>query len=330
MLRTSSSTTSTVLPTSSSSDRCSRSSICCLSGGRSATTRCRNSAVSSSSRSGDSTPFTTTLRANACSCSSSSGDSSRPVKTTTGRSRQRVVRARSGRAPRSRTCRAAAGRARRSRTARRDSADERRLAGVGGDDVDVVVRRAARGCSAARRRCPRRRAAACGAAARRLLMRSSAALQAFGRRRLVTNENAPRARPCCRSSSSVTICTGMCRVCGSCLSWLSTVQPSMSGRNTSSEIAVGRNCARQRQRVVAAHRDQDLEAVVAREVDQDARVVRVVLDDRAASCRRASMSSPSSAMRLGAPLGDAHGRERGAGDRRARHVDRLGRHDGPA
>ena len=29
---------------------------------------------------------------------------------------------------------------------------------------------------------------------------------------LVTNENAPRARPCWRSSSSVTICTGMCRV----------------------------------------------------------------------------------------------------------------------
>src|SRR6266852_3084688 len=63
MLRTSSSTMSTFLPTSASSDRCSRSSIRCFSGGRSATTRCRNSAVSSSKRSGDSTPFTTTLRA---------------------------------------------------------------------------------------------------------------------------------------------------------------------------------------------------------------------------------------------------------------------------
>ena len=94
------------------------------------------------------------------------------------------------------------------------------------------------------------------------------------------NENAPRARPCWRSSSSVTICTGMCRVAGFCLSWLSTVQPSMSGRNTSSETAVGLIFARQGQRVGAAHRDQHLEAVVVREIDQDARVMRIVLDDQ--------------------------------------------------
>src|SRR5665213_4518175 len=56
---------------------------------------------------------------------------------------------------------------------------------------------------------------------------------------LLTKENAPRASACWRSSSSVMICTGMCRVSGLCLSWLSTVQPSMSGRNTSSDTAVG-------------------------------------------------------------------------------------------
>ncbi len=56
---------------------------------------------------------------------------------------------------------------------------------------------------------------------------------------LLRNENAPRAKPCCLSSSSVTICTGMWRVNGLCFSWLSTVQPNMSGKNTSSEIAVG-------------------------------------------------------------------------------------------
>ena len=56
---------------------------------------------------------------------------------------------------------------------------------------------------------------------------------------LVMNEKAPRDRPCWRSSSRVTICTGMWRVAGLCLSWLSTVQPSMSGRNTSREMAVG-------------------------------------------------------------------------------------------
>jgi len=55
----------------------------------------------------------------------------------------------------------------------------------------------------------------------------------------VTNENAPRASPCWRSSSSVTICTGMCLVSEFCLSWLSTFQPSMSGRNRSSDTAVG-------------------------------------------------------------------------------------------
>src|SRR5581483_2304498 len=86
MLRTSSSTTSTLRPTSASSEPCSRSSMRCLSGGRSETTRCRNNAVSSSSRSGDSTSFTTTLRASVRSRASSSGASSLPVNTTTGSS----------------------------------------------------------------------------------------------------------------------------------------------------------------------------------------------------------------------------------------------------
>ncbi len=84
MLRASSSTSRTVFPTRSSSELCRRSSIFCFSVGRSATTRCRNNAVSSSRRSGDSTPLTTTLRAIVCSCASSSEDSSLPVKTTTG------------------------------------------------------------------------------------------------------------------------------------------------------------------------------------------------------------------------------------------------------
>src|SRR6202140_447147 len=86
MLRMSSSTTSTFFPTNASSERCSRSSIFCFSCGRSATPRCRKSAVSSSSRSGDSTPLTTTLRASVCRRASSSDDSSFPVNTTTGRS----------------------------------------------------------------------------------------------------------------------------------------------------------------------------------------------------------------------------------------------------
>src|ERR1700743_2644033 len=67
---------------------------------------------------------------------------------------------------------------------------------------------------------------------------------------LLTKENAPRASACWRSSSSVMICTGMWRVSGLCLSWLSTVQPRRSGKKHS------------------------------REIDQDARIMRVVLHDQ--------------------------------------------------
>ncbi len=72
------------------------------------------------------------------------------------------------------------------------------------------------------------------------LSRENALVSPSGVVGLVTNANAPRARPFCRSSSSVTICTGMWRVAGSCFKWLSTVHPSMSGRKTSSETAAGR------------------------------------------------------------------------------------------
>ena len=135
---------------------------------------------------------------------------------------------------------------------------------------------------------------------------------------LVRKEKAPRARPCWRSSSRVTICTGMWRVAGSCLSWLSTVQPSMSGRKTSSETAVGWYCARERQRVGAAHGDQHLEARVVGEVDQDARVVRIVLDDQQHGV--AGLRSSCAVVRdlldrlLGEPWPDGAGRARRAAD----------------
>ena len=241
MLRASSSTSSTVRPTRSSSELLSRSSIRCFSGGRSVTTRCRNSAVSSSSRSGDSTPFTTMLRAMVCSCASSSADSSRPVNTTTGTSDSDVVALdllqhleaghvgqpqvehdaiasllRAGsRAPRCR-CRRCRSRC------RRGSSSSRMLICSAGLS-STTSRRLRRGCAYS-------------------LIRASAASTPSVVVGLVTNENAPRASACWRSSSSVMICTGMWRVSGFCLSWLSTVQPSMSGRNTSSETAVGWNC----------------------------------------------------------------------------------------
>jgi len=73
---------------------------------------------------------------------------------------------------------------------------------------------------------------------------------------LLTKENAPRAKACWLSSSSVMIWTGMCRVRGLCLSWLSTVQPSMSGRNTSSDTAAGWNCLASSSASAAARRNQ--------------------------------------------------------------------------
>ena len=91
---------------------------------------------------------------------------------------------------------------------------ERRRAGVGGDDVDVVVAEQLADAHllggvvlddqqplAARRRV-RLDAGERGVAAPSVVVG------------LVTNEKAPRARPCWRSSSRVTICTGMWRVPG--------------------------------------------------------------------------------------------------------------------
>ena len=71
----------------------------------------------------------------------------------------------------------------------------------------------------------------------------------------------------------------MCRVAGSSLRLFSTVQPSMSGRNTSSVIAVGRYCLASDERRLAAVRDDALEALVARQPEQHARVMRIVVDD---------------------------------------------------
>ena len=101
-------------------------------------TRWRNNAVSSSRRSGDSTPLTTTLRAMVCSCASSSADSSRPVNTTTGMSAEPA----SSRM-RSNTSKPDMSGSRRSSTTQSTrssrSIGERLGAGFDRDDVDVVV-----------------------------------------------------------------------------------------------------------------------------------------------------------------------------------------------
>ena len=118
MLRTSSSTTSTVLPTQvvvGAVQPLEHRAASPAAGRR--RTRCRNSAVSSSSRSGDSTPLTTTLRAMRVQPRVLLG---RQLLAGEDDDRQRRASASSSRdaarAPRSRTCRAAAGRAPRSRS----------------------------------------------------------------------------------------------------------------------------------------------------------------------------------------------------------------------
>ena len=49
---------------------------------------------------------------------------------------------------------------------------------------------------------------------------------------------------------------------------------------TSSEIAVGLILARQRQGFGSRHRDQDLESLVAREIAEDASIMRIVFNDQ--------------------------------------------------
>ena len=163
MLRASSSTSSTLRPSRSSSEPCSRSSMRCFSGGRSDTSRCRKSAVSSRRRSGDSTPLTTMLRAIACSCASSSADSSRPVKTMTGMSARRVVLAHPLQDVEPAHVRQA--QVEHHAIAPPLLEDRQRVgAAAGRDDVDVVVSEQLGDAEATRRGCPRRSAAACAAA----------------------------------------------------------------------------------------------------------------------------------------------------------------------
>ena len=240
MLRASSSTTSTLRPRSTSFEPCSRSSICRLALGQvgdDAVQEQRGLVEQPLGR-------LHVLEHDAL------GHRSQP-RLLVGRqllagehddrhvAQRRLVPA-SARAARSRSCPAGADRRRSSRTALRRSASSASAPVPTAVDLDVVVRRAARRCSRARCRCPRPPAAACVCGVDVRLD----AVEARARDRsvvagLTRYENAPCDSPCCRSSSTESICTGMCRVAGSSLRLFSTVQPSMSGRNTSRVIAVG-------------------------------------------------------------------------------------------
>ena len=92
----------------------------------------------------------------------------------------------------------------------------------------------------------------------------------------------------------------------------------MSGRNTSSETARRLVLLGEFERVRAARRHQHLEALVAREIDQDAAVVRVVLDDQQDRDRPAGCRARSSGICFDRAL-----RQRRAACQR-RHVQRHG------
>ena len=232
--------------------------------GSSATTRCRNSAVSSNRRSGDWTSLSTTLLATVRSCASSSSVSSLPVNTTTGRSRERAIRLH----PLEQLEAGHVGQAQVD-----DAAIDGRLLqhlerlGAGADrrDLDVVVQQQLDDAPALDFVVLDRRAAASCAARRNALIRSNAFSRSSVVAGLTRYEKAPCESPCCRSSSTDRICTGMWRVAGSSFRLFRTVQPSMSGRNTSRVIAVGRYWRASVERRLAAVGDNALEALVARE-----------------------------------------------------------------
>ena len=281
MLRASSSTSSTVGRPDPRRSCCSRSSMRCFSAGRSVTTRCRNSAVSSSSRSGDSTPLTTMLRAMVCSCASSSADSSRAgehddrhVATAPSSSRMLLQHLEAGHVGQPQVEHHAVARAARAAS----SSAAAPVSAV--DDLDVVVAEQLRDAHLLGRDCPRRPAAACGAAVAYSLIRDSAALDALGRRRLGDEGE--------RAARQAVLAVLVER---------DDLHRDVPRQRVLLELAehgpaehVGQeHVERDRRRLVllgeverigAAHRDQHLEALVAREVDHDARIVRIVLDDQ--------------------------------------------------
>ena len=294
MLRASSSTSSTVRPTRSSSELLSRSSMRCFSGGRSVTMRCRNRAVSSSSRSGDSTPLTTMLRAMVWSCASSSAESSRPVNTTTGTS-DKAASARS----RSSTSKPDMSGSRRSSTTQSHgscrSIDKRFRAGAGGHDLDVVVAEQLGdahllGLVVLHDQQRLRRGLAYS------LMRDKAAFDALGGGRLGDErERAARQTVLAILVERDDLHRDVPRQ--RVLLELAEHGPAEHVGQEHVERHRGRLILLgEIERIGAAHRHQHLEALVAREIDHDARIVRVVLDDQQDRVARLRSSSRSSGI----------------------------------
>ena len=90
---------------------------------------------------------------------------------------------------------------------------------------------------------------------------------------------APALSPCWRSRMPVMMCTGMCRVSRMVLEPVEHA-PAVHARHVDVERdGVGMECVRELEAGVAVERDEALEALLARHVEQDLREVRLVLDD---------------------------------------------------
>ena len=240
-------------------------------------TRCRNSAVSLSSRSGDSTPLTTMLRAMVCSCASSSADNSRPVKTTTGMSASPLsARMRSS------TSKPDISGSRRSSTTQSHglscSVFKRFAAGPGIDDLDVVMAEQFADAHLLGRVVLDDQQALLARLGEFLDARQRL-VDAFARGRLVDEGEGAAGKPVL-----------------AILVERDDLHRNMPGQRVLLELAqhvpaqhVGQeHVERDRgrlillgeiERIVAAHRQQRLEALVAGQIDQDAGVMRIVLDD---------------------------------------------------
>ena len=250
----------------------------CFSCGNSVTMRCRNSDVSSSRRSGNSTPLTTMLRAMVCNCASSSADSSRPVNTTTGTSD-------SAASSRMLLQHIEAGHVRQPEIEHDAVAwlvaqdGERLLAGAGGDDLDIVVAEQFADAHLLglvvlddQQTLAARRGIFLDARQRRV--------HAFGGRRLGDE------RECAARQRVLAILVERDDLHGDMprqriLLELAQHRPAQHVGQEHVERYRGRlELLGQIERIGAARRDQHLEALVAGEVQDDARIVRIVLDDQ--------------------------------------------------
>ena len=282
--------------------------------GRSAITRCRNSAVSSSRRSGDCTPLSTMLLAILRSCDllafgelAAGEHDDRHVAQAAAPVWIRASSSKPGDVGQLQVEHDAVERS----VCASLPAPRRRV--DDGRDLDVVVARSARRCSSARPDRPRRPAAVAAGACVNVLMRSNARSMPSVVSGLFMYANAPRSRPCWRSSSTVTICTGMWRVHRVPLELVEHRPAEHVGQEDVERDRRRQVLARERQASVPRIATTPLKPRLRARSSSTLRVVRIVLDDQQHGVARLRRSRdrprpPRRARRRSRSAGIARGR----------------------